>query len=114
MGHRRTEQCHHRVADELLNRAAMALQDAAQAVVEGHQEGTHVLGVELLCASGEPDQISEHDRHHLALLATYKGGDDERPPTCVAEPRTVPILLTALSTIRHPSKSMTLVLTRRG
>jgi hypothetical protein len=47
---RRAEERHHRVADELLDRAAEALQLAADVVVVAAEEAAHVLGVERLRA----------------------------------------------------------------
>ena len=44
----RAEERHHGVADELLHRAAEALELRAQALVVGREDRPHVLGVELL------------------------------------------------------------------
>ena len=48
--HRGAEHAHDRVADELLDLAAVALELAADTLVVRHQEGAHVLGIELLRA----------------------------------------------------------------
>ena len=69
VGDRRAEQRHHRVADELLDRAAVVLQLLAQQRVVGSEGAAHVLDVHPLAAAGEADQVGEQHRHHLALLA---------------------------------------------
>ena len=69
MCHRSPEDRHHRVADELLDRAAEALEIRADARVIRRQQGPHVLRVELLRAGREADEIAEEDGDNLALLA---------------------------------------------
>ena len=75
---RRTEHRHHRVADELLHRAAEALQHPAQARVERRQRAPHVLHVELLAPAREPHQIREQHRDDLALLDPFRPGQASR------------------------------------
>src|SRR5207247_5036979 len=62
------EQRHHRVADELLHRAAEALQLRAQTLVIRTQDRGHVLRIELLRPRCEADQIGEQHRHDFPLL----------------------------------------------
>src|SRR5439155_1416219 len=66
--HRRTEQRHDRVADELLDRTAEALELGTEAFVVRGEERSHVLGVHGLGAFGEADEIREEDSDDLALL----------------------------------------------
>ncbi len=65
----RSEDGHHRVADELLHGAAVPLQLPSQPPVVAREHGAHVLRVELLGAAREADEIGEEHGHDLALLA---------------------------------------------
>ena len=76
---RRAEERHHRVADELLDGAAVALELGADALVVGTQERFDVLGIHRLRPRGEADEVAEDDRHDLALAARW------RPPTWARE-----------------------------
>src|SRR2546423_14154340 len=53
VGHRRAEDGHHRVPDELLDRAAMPLELRAKASVIGRKHSADILRIELLGLSGE-------------------------------------------------------------
>ena len=64
----RTEDRHHRVPDELLDRPAVALDLLPQARVVGPDARAHVLGVRSLRGGGEADEVAEEDGDHLALL----------------------------------------------
>ena len=66
---RRAEQRHHRVADELLDGAAMALELGADALVVRAEERLDVLGIHRLGPGGEADEVAEDDRDDLALAA---------------------------------------------
>ena len=66
---RRAEDGHHRVADELLDGAAEALELGAHARVVGLEEPPHVLGVHRLGARREADEVAEEAGDDLALLA---------------------------------------------
>ena len=66
---RRAEERHHRVADELLDGAAVALELGADALVVRAEERLDVLGVELLGPLREADEVAEDDRDDLALSA---------------------------------------------
>ena len=66
--HGSAEGGHDRVADELLDRAAVALDLLPQAGVVGTDARAHVLGVLLLGGGGEADQVAEEDGDDLPLL----------------------------------------------
>ena len=66
---RRAEERHHRVADELLDRAAVPLELGADALVVGAEDRLDVLRVERLRARREADEVAEDDRDDLALAA---------------------------------------------
>jgi hypothetical protein len=68
VSHRRPEQRHHRIADELLDRAPEPLQLIPKARIVRREQRTHVLGVEPLGARRKADQVGKQDRDHLALL----------------------------------------------
>jgi hypothetical protein len=53
---RRTKKRHHRVADELLDRAAEPLELGSQALVVRAKDRLDVFWIELLCARCEADQ----------------------------------------------------------
>jgi hypothetical protein len=95
------EEGHHRVADELLDRAAATLELAAQARVIRLEHCAHVLGVELLGARGEADEVREEDRDDFALLADRLGGDLEARAAVRAEARAVRVLVAAVGTGEH-------------
>ena len=63
------EDRHDGITDELLHRAAEALDLGAQARVVGGEHRPHVLRIELLGAACEADEVGEEDRDDLALLA---------------------------------------------
>jgi hypothetical protein len=64
---RRAEDGHHRVADELLHRAAPLLELFAQTLVIRAENRLDILGVERLGTRGEPDEVREQDGYDLAL-----------------------------------------------
>src|SRR6202023_4175418 len=61
---------HHSVADELLNRAAVAGDDRPRRIEIPAQQVSHVLGVALLRERGESDQVSEEHGDVPALRQT--------------------------------------------
>ncbi len=69
MGHGSSEERHDCVADELLDRTAVALELGADARVVGPQDRLDVLRVETLRLRREADEVAEDDRDHLALSA---------------------------------------------
>ena len=64
---RRSPDRHHRVADELLDRAAVALDDLAAQVEVARQQLPRVLGVTALGQGRESDEVGEEDRNQAAL-----------------------------------------------
>ncbi len=65
----RAEHAEHRVADELVHRAAEMLDRAFQQRVIDAEHRLDVLGVRLVRAFREPDEVAEQDGDDLALLA---------------------------------------------
>ena len=65
---RRAEDGHHRVPDELLDRAAVALDLLPQARVVRADARADVLGVGGFRGRGEADEVAEEHGHDLALL----------------------------------------------
>ena len=70
---RRAEDAHHGIADELLHAASVALELAADVRVVRHEECADILGIELLRARREPDEIDEEDGHDATLLTRARG-----------------------------------------
>ena len=75
---RDAEGCHGRVADELLEHAAVALHGLADRREVAVLDCRHVLGVETLGERGEPDQIGEQDADDPPLVRC--GRDGRRHP----------------------------------
>ena len=92
---RRAEDGHHRVADELLHRAPVALELGAQLRVVRRERGAHVLGVELLGERRRPDEIGEEDADDLPLFAGPGCRRLERRAAAGAEVRALVVLVTA-------------------
>ena len=98
------EQRHDRVADELLDGPAVALELVAQPGVIRRQDGLDVFRIEAFGTRREPDEVAEQDRDDLALLAGGVGGL-ERRPAHAADPKAVRVRLTTGSTDdRHRRK----------
>jgi len=95
------EDRHHRVADELLDGAAEALELVPHAGVVGREDPEHVLGIQPLRLCREPDQVDEHDRHNLALLSPRPLLGVKRARAGVAEPSALRVFLTASRTRQH-------------
>jgi hypothetical protein len=66
---RSAEQSHDRVADELLDRAAVPLELAPQAGVVRREKGAYILRVEPLGATCEADEVGEEHGQDLSLFA---------------------------------------------
>ncbi len=92
---RRAEDRHHGVADELLHRAAVALELEAHALVIAGEDRPHVFGIELLGLRGEADEVGEEDGDDLALLLRARGLGRERCRARIAEAGAVGVLLAA-------------------
>jgi hypothetical protein len=71
--YRRAEHGHHRVADEFLHGAAVALYHLLQLSVIWAEPGAHIFGVGPLGSCGEAHQVAEEHRDDLAFL-TQRGG----------------------------------------
>jgi hypothetical protein len=99
------EKRHHSVSYELLDRAAVPLELAAQTLPVRAEHGAHVLGIEPLRTRPEPDEVGEEHGDNLALLAPRLGG--ERRDAGRAEAGARRIFLFANGTARHRSESMT-------
>src|SRR5215203_2630303 len=94
------ERGHHRVADELLHRAAVVLEHAADLDEVARDDMPVGLGVEPLAEGRRVDQIGEHDRDRLAHFARRRAFP-ERGSTCEAEPRADWVGLAAAGTDGH-------------
>ena len=64
---RRAEKRHHRIPDELLDGAAVALELFSDALVIRAEESFDVFGIHRLSPSREPDEVAEDHRDDLAL-----------------------------------------------
>ena len=85
VGLRRAEQREDGVAAELLEGAAVGLELTADACVVRSHERLHVLGVEILGASGRADEVDEDRGDDLSLLAGRRRGG-KRTPAEAAKP----------------------------
>jgi hypothetical protein len=94
VGLRRAEQREDGVAAELLERAAVGLELTADACVVRSHERLHVLGIEILGASGRSDEVDEDRGDDLALLAGRRCGG-KRAPAEAAKPELCGILFAA-------------------
>ena len=68
VGERRSEHCHHRIADEFLHRPPVTLEFLAQPLVVGADPRPYVLRVGGVRGGREADQVAEEHRDDLALL----------------------------------------------
>ncbi len=92
---RDAEHRHHRVADELLDRAAVALDGLAHRLeVPGHNAASR-LGVEALAHRRRAGHVAEQHRHRLAYLARW-GSFGELGAAGSAEAKALGIVLTAV------------------
>jgi hypothetical protein len=112
MRDRGAEHSHDRVADELLNDAAERFDFGLHPGVIGHEHGPNVLGVGLVRARGEVDQVDEQHRDDLALFDRRLDGQGR------ATGRTVPaplgILLPTSRALEHEEESMVAFRSERG
>ena len=79
-GDRRAPDRHHRVADELLDRAAVAADHLAREVEVAAERVPDVLGVAFLGEGREPDEVGEQDRHEPSLGDRTGAAVAGRPP----------------------------------
>src|SRR5262249_43504158 len=96
------EDSHHCVADELLDRAAVALDDRLHRLEVGSEQSPQRLRVELLAQLSRAGDVAEENRYDLALFPSW-GGLDERRAAHAAEPEAFGVLLAALRADEHPS-----------
>jgi hypothetical protein len=98
---RDTEHGHHRIADELLNRAAMALDRCLHRFeVAGHHLA-QALGVKPLAERGRAGHIAEDDSDCLSQFAAAGLLHRERGGAPPAEARTVRVLGAAIRADQH-------------
>src|SRR5205823_2127255 len=99
------EDSHDSVADELLNRAALALEACSCNVEVARHHTAERLWVELLAERRRAGHIGEQDSHRLTHLAARRG----REPGAArrAEARTFSILLAAAWARHHAQKRTT-------
>jgi hypothetical protein len=71
--HRDAEHGHDGVADELLDRATVPLDDLLRNLEVARHHSAQALGVELLTELCRPGHVAEEDRHRLAQLARRCG-----------------------------------------
>ena len=100
---RRAEDRHHRVADELLDRAAEALDVRLDALVVRTERRPDVLGIRAVRAVGEPDGVHEEHGYDLPLLACHDGCG-ERLPAGETELGAIRVLLAAGRTGDHGAR----------
>ena len=96
----RAEDRHDGVADELLHRAAEALDVGLHALVVRAQRCADVLGVGAVRAAREADEVDEEDGDDLPLLARPELGD-ERLTAGKAEAGSLGVLLAAMRAGHH-------------
>src|SRR4029077_16791439 len=97
------EEGHHRVADELLDGAAVALQLLPETGLIWREELCDILGIHLLRARSEADKVAEEDGHDLALFARERYRF-ERRSAARAEASIVRVLTPAARTDVHASE----------
>ena len=88
--HRHPEHRHHRIADELLDRAAVILDDRLHPLEVARQHQPQRLGIELLTKRRRAGDVTEEHRHRLPLLLN-EARLRERSGTRVTEPGTVTV-----------------------
>ncbi len=95
------EDRHHRIADELLDRAPEAFDLLFHARVIRTQPRTHVLGIRLLRCGGEADEVDEQDRHDLSFFCGGARLFVERRSARPAEASPLRILFAAVRADGH-------------
>jgi hypothetical protein len=104
--HRRATYRHHRVTDELFDRAAVTLDLFSQACVVGTDASAHVLRILLLGGGGESHQVTEEDGDDLPLLDHGPRLGGQRSRAVAAESKPVRVLLPAARTNDHAAESV--------
>jgi hypothetical protein len=103
VGIRDAEHGHRGIADELLDRAAMTLENRPQLSVETHHPLAEQLWVGAIAQGGRAHEIAKQDSHGFANSRSRLG---ERSATRVAEAGAVGILPTAASAYLHGTQPM--------
>ena len=88
---RQPEDRHHRVADELLNGAAVPLHGRAHAGVVCRHHASEHLRVEPIAERRRPDQVAEEHGHRPPRLGDVRAG--KRGPALAAEPGVARVLV---------------------
>ena len=103
--HRRhAEDGHHRVADELLHRPAVPLDDRLRRLEVARHHPPQALRIDPLAERRRAGDVAEEHRHDLAHLAR-RGRLGQRRAAGVAEARAVPVLGSTARTDHAPSLS---------
>jgi hypothetical protein len=98
---RRPKHRHDRVADELLHRAAVALEHRSEVAVIRLKKPSHLLRVHSLRARGEADEVGEQHRDDLAFLARRCRVRGEGGSAGVTKASASRVLLTAVRAGDH-------------
>jgi hypothetical protein len=77
--HGHPENGHHRIADELLNRATVCLDDPLHPLEVAREQRAKRLGIHRLAERSRARHIAEKHRHRLALLASRRCSREWRP-----------------------------------
>jgi hypothetical protein len=81
MGDRDAEQRDEGVADDLLERAAVALENGARLLEVATDDGAHDLRIDRLPEARRADHVREEDRHRLALRHPRESTNRACPPS---------------------------------
>ncbi len=100
---RDAEHRHHRVADELLHRPTVALDDRPQVLEVAPHACAQGLGIGRLAERGRAHHVAKENRDDLPLLAHGLRG--QRRPARAAEARVVGVLAPAAGAGDHPPES---------
>jgi hypothetical protein len=97
---RRAEDGHHGVADELLDRSPVALEDAAHLVEVARVDPPHRLGIDALAEHRRVGHVAEEHRDGLSGLAARRLRRQRRPAG-QAEARPLGVVLAAAGAAGH-------------
>jgi hypothetical protein len=101
--HGHPEHRHHCIADELLDRPSVRLDDRLHAVEVPREQRAQGLGIRRLAHCRRARHIAEQDGHDLPLLPRRRGRLRERRRAVAAEAEPVRVLVAAAATRRHPA-----------
>ena len=82
MRRRNAENGHHRIADELLDRASSPLDLRRHRVVEAIEHRPDPFGILIGCKLSRPDEVREKNRRKLPFLSRHHPILARHPPTC--------------------------------